>query len=116
MGSLLAGVCYPSLDLAKSVFCSNLHISVATSSSVTTEYYCWGVVGPYGPEGYSMSAYQNGVWSGDSVGDYPGFVDCNFDAGTSLSMEYFALFLGFLVVVAVASRLKRIFWGNHEGL
>jgi hypothetical protein len=116
MGSLLSGVCFPTVDLARSVFCSGTHISVATSSTVTTEFFCTNPVGPYGVTSFERSAYQNGQYTGVSYGNYPPFPSCTFDGGTGMMSEYFAALLAFVTIVFVASRLKRIFWADHESV
>lgn len=112
MGVLYKGVCFPSADFAQAEFCSGYWASYSSSTGVT-ELRC---AAP-GATKFDISTAVNGVLQpGVTPGDYPVFPACGYDSGVNLSSEYFSAVLAFLVIVWLATRIKRMFWGNHEGI
>lgn len=111
MGYSFNGVCYPTVEQAKVEQCSQFgQIWGSTTTYYTAE--CSAVL----PTGLNICHRTNGGACKNSTLPFQTYQSCDHDGGVNMSLEYFGLILGFVVIVYVAARLKDYFWGKHEGL
>ena len=113
MGFLRSGVCFPELSTVKAEHCAAIFTSwgngpnvyslecSATDFSLSTFNACKRV------DGGACSVF---------IQPYPDFPACSYDGTVNLSLEYFGVLLAFLTVVYVATKIKRYFWNDKEGL
>lgn len=113
MGYLFQNVCYPAPELAKQATCAEQYKVWGNTTTVYSSE-CTSTVFT----GTSMTVCKrtNGGACANVTVPYPSYPSCVWDSPASLSSEYFAAILAFLVIVWVASGMYRMFWksGNES--
>lgn len=114
-GSLYKSVCFSDIALAKAAQCSDQGISAINPADGTVFVSRCEGADSTNDIMYSL-VFKNGALANSMKIPYPTFPDCVYDGGASMAVDYFGAVLSALVVIALAARLKQIFWKNHEGV
>lgn len=112
MGSLYKGICYPTVEQARSDYCQSLNqvwgsgTSYATLTCINTDF----------TPSYPLTLCKR-VDLGQctySTRPYPYFPDCNYSGSTDLAYEWFLMAFGLLVVVWGGKQLIKLFDQHHD--
>jgi hypothetical protein len=113
MGSLYKGVCFPDLPTAKAEQCAQSNaVWGATTSMYTVE--CNSTV--FTGTTFNSCRRLNGGTCTNITVPFNTYPSCTYDGDVTKSLDFFGALLGFLVVVFVASRIYKMFWGSHESM
>lgn len=114
MSSLYKSVCFADIAQAKAAQCSDQAFSWARDDGTVFSSRCSG------PDSLDETMYIKQYMGSDEYNAikivYSSFPDCDYSGGVDVGVEYFGLVVGALIVIAMAARLKQIFWKNHEGI
>lgn len=110
MGVQYKGVCYPTAELAKANACASSYQSTIATTNVYTSECTTTNFGTSGPAAMVICKRTNGGACTNINQPYPVFNPCTYDAPSSMSSEYFAAVLAFLVVVYVGKHIYKLFW------
>ena len=113
MGYLRSGVCFPDLSTVKAEHCADTLIGWGYQSYAMSAQ-C--VSTDFSSSSYSVVTKLNGADYQSYTTAYPAFPACSYDGTVNVALEYFGVLLAFLTVVYVATKLKRYFWNDKEGL
>jgi len=111
MGFLYKGACYPDLSSAAAAQCSAAGQSWGSTTSAYTVECTANTT-----TALTMCRRLNGSTCTNYSQPVNVFPSCSYDGTSGLALDYFGAVLGFLVIVYVASKLKRIFWNSHESI
>lgn len=111
--ALFNGTCYPDALLAHAERCGSFGQVWGNTTTVYTAE-CTAVNATTGA--LTICKRTNGGACTNITQPVAVYPTCIYTGQTSMSLDYFGALLGFLVIVFVASRIKRMFWGQHEGV
>jgi hypothetical protein len=110
MGALLRGVCFPTVDVASAESCGQLHQSWGSGTALMTA----DCVASSATD-LTISKCTDGSGCVSFTEPAQVYPVCAYDGAVSLSMEYFAAVLSFLVVVWRGARVYKFFWrGGYD--
>jgi hypothetical protein len=115
MGYLYKGACFPDLSTAKAEQCAQSSNAWGNAGDQMTSE-CTQTTFDAADTSMAMCKRTNGGSCVSYSQPFQSFPRCAYDGSMSLQTDYFAAALGFLVIVWVAGRIKRMFWSNHDAI
>lgn len=109
MGFSYKGVCHSSVQPAQAAFCESLTMTSINAQGGLVVASCASVV----PPSVNVNVLNGSVSSTLQL-TIPEFLPCEHSGGVDLSLEYFAVALGFLAVVAASKAVLNIFRGRTD--
>jgi hypothetical protein len=117
MGFNYKGVCYADIEQASSSFCESLASTSILADGRIVNVSCAGF---NTEDGIANALIQRTVPNTSIQENYyetfwlPYNEPCDFTGGASLSLDYFYLAMGVLVLIWCAKKIINIFTGKHE--
>lgn len=109
MGFAYQGVCHNTAPQAQAQFCQKLTMTGLTSTGTIVSTACASTTAT------TVTVNRlNGTTTSTHVITNAPFLNCTYDGGASLSLEYFALALGFVAVIAAAKAIVNVFRGRTD--
>jgi len=113
MGYLINSQCVADLSTAKQLHCRSFD-SVWGNGTDLVASRC--VAQDFTLTDFVVCKQVNAGACSNVTYSYPTFPSCSYDGSLSVASEYFAVVLSVVVIVFAAARLRRYFWGHHEGI
>ena len=109
MGLAFQGICHNTVGLAQASFCQAMSMSDIDSKGQIVITTCRAMTAT----GVTVDTLIGTVASTRTI-NYPTFLTCTYDGGAALSLQYFAIALGFLALIAAGKAILNIFRGRTD--